>query len=113
MTIVSSGADLQISGFQLSAGIIVLSGDTLEVLSAGIASDTINSGGLDVVSSGGLALATVISSGGREEVFDGGAAANAHVLSGGLQNIHTSAEAEFDITSWISSTFPSSRARRR
>jgi autotransporter passenger strand-loop-strand repeat protein len=94
MTIVSNGSDLQVSGGQFSAGIIVLSGGTLEVLSGGSVSGTDDSG-LVVVSSGGFANATVISSGGKQDVYGG--AVSAHVLSGGKQDIHTSAEADGDI----------------
>src|SRR5262245_35095652 len=94
MTIVSAGSDLQISGGQFSAGIIVLSGGTLEILSGGVASDTVDAGGHDIVSSGGLAVATVISSGGKEDVY--GVANNAHVLGGGEQDIHSGGQVTGD-----------------
>src|SRR5262249_57376651 len=91
MTIVSNGADLQISAGQFSAGIIVLTGGTLQILSGGVASDTVDAGGHDIVSSGGLAIATVISSGGKEDVY--GNAPSAHVFSGGGQGNYNGRQA--------------------
>jgi autotransporter passenger strand-loop-strand repeat protein len=63
-------------------GILVLSGGTLDVLSGGTASGTIDSGGLDVVL--GAANGTMIDSGGTEVLTDGGTACGMIVNSGGI-----------------------------
>jgi autotransporter passenger strand-loop-strand repeat protein len=48
-----------------------------------MASGTVLSGGEEIVSSGGVAEATVVSSGGHETIYAGGAALGLSVLSGG------------------------------
>jgi autotransporter passenger strand-loop-strand repeat protein len=63
-------------------GILVLSGGTLDVLSGGTASGTIDSGGLDVVL--GAANGTTVNSGGIEVVASGGTACGMIVNSGGI-----------------------------
>ncbi len=72
-----------VSGGQISTGIVVSSGWTLEVLSGGSAvSATVLSGGFETISSGGTAIGTILSSGGEDVVSSGGVASRT-VLSGG------------------------------
>jgi autotransporter passenger strand-loop-strand repeat protein len=80
MTTVSSGQTSAVSSGSTSGGWIVLSGGTLDVLSGGVISGAVDSGGLDVVSAGGLALSTTISSGGTQ--YDYGTASGTIVSSG-------------------------------
>jgi autotransporter passenger strand-loop-strand repeat protein len=52
----------------------VLSGGILDVLSGGTVVNTVDSGGSDVISSGGIASGTTVFSSGAEYVFAGGTA---------------------------------------
>ena len=91
-------------GSGLTLKTTVSAGDTLAVLSGGIASaSTVNSGGVLIVSSGGIASATTISSGGSETVFGtdigatvsagasltvgAGGAANNPLIKGGILDV--------------------------
>src|SRR5260370_28671383 len=69
MTTVSGGQTSGVSSGSPSGGWIVLSGGLLNVLSGGVISGAVDSGGLDIVSSCGAASATTVRSGGPEVVF--------------------------------------------
>ncbi|MGD0719600.1 MAG: AIDA repeat-containing protein [Roseiarcus sp.] len=80
MTTVGSGQTLNVSNGQVSAGVIVFSGGVLDVLSGGETTGAVV-GGAEIVSSGGVASATIVS-GGILAVFSGGLAIGA-LISGG------------------------------
>jgi len=68
----------------ISSGIVVGSGDELDVLSGGVARSTVvSSGGVANVSAGGVASGTVLNDGGTEYVYSGGVAMLTVVSSGG------------------------------
>jgi autotransporter passenger strand-loop-strand repeat protein len=90
MTTVISGETLIISGGTTSSGITVLSGGILDVLSGGAVVSTIDSGGVDNISSGATATGTTVSSGGSEYVFAGGTAISTTVDSGGTEYLGSS-----------------------
>jgi len=85
MTTVSNGQTSGVSSGSTSGGWIVLAGGTLNVLSGGVISGAVDSGGFDVVSAGGLALSTTISSGGTQ--YDYGSASGTIVSSGGFEYV--------------------------
>jgi autotransporter passenger strand-loop-strand repeat protein len=77
ITYVSSGA--------VSSGVVVTSGNELEVLFGGtIEATTVGSSGYEFVASGGVASGTIVSNGGEEFVVSGGVASGTIVSSGGL-----------------------------
>jgi autotransporter passenger strand-loop-strand repeat protein len=75
-----------VSSGVVSSGVIVTSGNVLEVLSGGTADVTsVTSGGLQQVDAGGFASGTVISAGGSDTVF--GSDTGATVNSGGIETV--------------------------
>ena len=87
MTTVNAGQTLDVSAEQNSNGVIVLGGGTLNVISGGTISDTVDSGGIDNVSSGGTAVGTTLGSGGEQYISIGGMALGATVDAGGAEYV--------------------------
>jgi autotransporter passenger strand-loop-strand repeat protein len=76
----------------VSSGLVVASGNILEVQSGGTASaTTVSSGGLQQVDSGGLASGTVISSGGSDSVY--GTDRSATIDNGGSETVSSGGSA--------------------
>ena len=88
MTTVLPGHTLNVGAGQTSSGVIVDAGGTLNVLSGGTVSSTIDSG-LVNVSSGGQAVGTKVASGGTLLIFSGGLADPTTILGHGIEIIHS------------------------
>ena len=96
-----------VSSGVVSSGVIVASGDTLEIEAGGTADVTsVTSGGIQQVDLGGLASGTLISAGGSDTVFgsdsaaivdgtltvsSGGTTTGSTISSGGVENVLSSA----------------------
>lgn len=88
MITVSSGQTYFVSSGQMDTGDVVLSGGTLEVLSGGVISNTIDSGHV-LIDAGGIAFGTNVGSGGVENFLaSGGSAVETIVNSGGLFEVN-------------------------
>jgi autotransporter passenger strand-loop-strand repeat protein len=87
------GHTMNVGAGQTSSGVIVDAGGTLNVLSGGKVSSTIDSG-LVNVSSGGKAVDTTVASGGTEFVSVGGLDTGTTVQSGGLQTVFSGGTAK-------------------
>jgi autotransporter passenger strand-loop-strand repeat protein len=87
MTTISSGQTHTVSSGQTDTGDIVLGGGTLDVLSGGTISNTVDSGGADNVA--GSAVDTTVSSGGYETVLSGGSASGTIVGADGIEQVNS------------------------
>src|SRR5262249_13315887 len=79
-----------IASGQTTTGMVLLSGDALEILSGGTAINATLSGGAIYIDAGGNATGTRVSSGGLLTVSSGGIAGATMVYAGGLETVRGS-----------------------